>query len=204
MKIHIIKYFIILSYFFFGCQYSDSDYNRTREVCNSLYLETYTVAGGVYASNTNGYILNDSNGFNQELFVITKDELTYFDFCLENSILFIILNPETKTIKKAVLLNLKDNDYKLKQLHNNRLKVFVENSNSTNTFRKRQIIYNDSSIVIEKIRLNSSKNRFTVFKDELKQYFDIDRSLEVHVESTPYFHAVIIMENGLARYISLF
>lgn len=70
-------------------KYSKDNYQSTRKLNDSLFVERYMVYnGGVFASNSNSYYLTDSLNFRVYLYTITEDrDRLYLD--LQDDILWI-------------------------------------------------------------------------------------------------------------------
>lgn len=103
------KYIIILT-MLCSCGYlSDEEYRITRVICDSLYLEIYTNAGGVFANDDRLYILTDSISYRLEMASIHNDSYRFKYICLDDKILFVLYDNFNNNVQENFTFIKKNN-----------------------------------------------------------------------------------------------
>lgn len=175
--------FLIISFALFtGCQeYSESDYRSTIRICNSLNLEIYSVSGGVYASDTQGFVLNDSNGHKEELFINRSDEERYRSFCFDNKVVFILFNTFSNEISNSFLVNLDGSQFQINDLPLKYIKMKVVSLQGEESLL--------DSLKIKDLKKQNSKRVIQVIFKNNRYSFEIEsyRELKVKRHSDNYF-----------------
>lgn len=175
MKNCKIKYYIISLLLILGCQeYSESDHSNTVRICNSLELEVYSVPGGALASNTRGYVLNDSNGHREELFVIREDELIHRSFCFDSEVIFVVHNTISNIISKSVIVSLDGDDYSVSNLPLKFIKMKVD------TLQDKEQ-YSDSLKIKESNKIDKKRTIHATIRDK-RFNFEIEKSRNIRIE----------------------
>jgi hypothetical protein len=172
------KYIIILT-ILCSCGYlSDEEYRTTSVICDSLYLEIYTNAGGVIANDDRLYILTDSINYRLNVASIHNDSYRFKYICLDDKILFVQYDNFRNSIQENFTI-IKNNFERIDGTKPNEYYSKHTLFNRPNNFNKIDTVSNNF-IIHMNLNKDESKSIYVngLYTDKMSFVFDCDNSEE--------------------------